>query len=119
MGLRNRQVHIHTDLKWSSQHQNGLEMPQLTADWPSHTLRGPKLPKLVSQGLPGPVRGHSRHLEANLALIRPLQAIPNMTLSILELHFVLQISQPTIIAQKWFCIQNLHLDLSCQIKKKV
>ena len=53
MGLQNRQVYIHTDLKWSSQHQNGPEMPQLTADWPVHTLRGPKGPKIAQTGLSG------------------------------------------------------------------
>ena len=36
---RNRQEHIHTDLKWSSQHQSGLEMPQLATEWPGHPLR--------------------------------------------------------------------------------
>ena len=59
------------------------------------------------------------HLEANLALLRPFQVIPNMTFSISEPHFVLQISQPPIIAQKWFCIQNLHMDISFQQKKAV
>ena len=63
MHFRNRQVYIHTDLKWSSQYQNALEMPQLTADWPGHTLRGPKGPKDANTGLSwviwtnqGPVR---------------------------------------------------------------
>ena len=51
MQFRNRQDYIHTDLKWSSQYQNGLEMPQLTADWPGHTKRGPKGPKLAQTGL--------------------------------------------------------------------
>ena len=41
----------------------------------------------------------------------------NMYLSIPEPRFVLQISQPPQIAQNWFCIQNLHMDLSLQIKK--
>ena len=41
----------------------------------------------------------------------------NMNLSYLELHFVLQISQPPNIAQIWFCIQNVHMDLSFQGKK--
>ena len=51
MHFQIRQVYIHTDLKWSSQYQNGLEMPQLTADWPGHTLRGPKGPKVAKTGL--------------------------------------------------------------------
>ena len=51
MQFRNRQVYIHTDLKWASQYQNGLEMPQLTADWPGHTLRVPKGPKVAQTGL--------------------------------------------------------------------
>ena len=63
MWFRNRQVYIHTDLKWSSQHQSGREMPKLAADWPGHTLRGPKGPKVAQTGLSlviwtlqGPVR---------------------------------------------------------------
>ena len=51
MQLRNRKVYIHTDLKWSSQYQNGLEIPQLTADWPGHTQRGPKGPKVAQTGI--------------------------------------------------------------------
>ena len=38
-GFWNRQVHIHTDLKWSSQHQSGFEMPRLAIEWPGHPLR--------------------------------------------------------------------------------
>ena len=53
MQFRNRQVYIHTYLKWASQYQNGLEMPQLTADWPGHTLKGPKGPKVAQTGLSG------------------------------------------------------------------
>ena len=40
-GFWNRQVHIHTDLKWSSQHQSGFEMPRLEIEWPGHPLRDP------------------------------------------------------------------------------
>ena len=119
IGFQNRQVHIHTDQKWSTQYKNGFEMPQLTSDWPGDTLKGLKGPKLVSQGWPGPDRSQLGHLRANLALIRPLQIIPDMTLSISESYFVYQISQAPNIAQKWFCIQNLHMDLSFQKKKTV
>ena len=35
-----------------------------------------------------------------------------------EPYIVFQISQPTNIAQKWFCIRNLQMDLSFQEKKK-
>ena len=69
----------------TSQYQNGLEIPQLTAEWPGHTLRGskgPKLPKLVSHRLSGKSRGHLGHLEANLALLRSLQIITNMIVSV-------------------------------------
>ena len=31
--FQNRQVHIDNDLKWSLQHQSGLEMPKLAPDW--------------------------------------------------------------------------------------
>ena len=33
-GFRNRQVHIHTDLKWSSQPQSGLGRPRQAREWP-------------------------------------------------------------------------------------
>ena len=36
-----------------------------------------------------------------------------------EPHFVLEISPPPLIKQKWFCIQNLHMDLRVQEKKKL
>ena len=51
MQFRNGQDYIHTDLTWSSQYQNDLEMPQLTADWSGHTQRGPKGPKVAQTGL--------------------------------------------------------------------
>ena len=38
-------------------------------------------------------------------------------MSISDPHFVCQISQPPNIGQKWFCILNLHMDLSFQEKK--
>ena len=50
-------------------------------------------------------------------MLRPLQVITNMIVSVSESHFGLQISQPPNITQKWFCIQNLHMDLSFQKKK--
>ena len=50
-GFRNRQVHIHTDLKWSSQEQSGLEMPRLAPGWSGHTLRGPQWPHVAPTGL--------------------------------------------------------------------
>ena len=55
-GFRNRQVHIHTDLKWSSQHQSGLEMPRVAPDWTGHTLRGLQGPQVTPTGLPGGVQ---------------------------------------------------------------
>ena len=42
-----------------------------------------------------------------------------MNLCISEPHFVLQISQPPNIAQKWFCIQILRMDLSPQGEKQL
>ena len=36
--------------------------------------------------------------------------------SVPEPHFVLWISRPPLIAQKWFCIQNVRMDLSFQEK---
>ena len=51
----NRQVHIHTDLRWSSQYQSGLEMTWLALDSPGHTLRGPQGPPVAPTGLSGGV----------------------------------------------------------------
>ena len=64
-----------------------------------------------------PVSGQMGHLKAILVLSGPLLVSMNMNLSISEPHFVLQISQPTNIAQKRLCIQNLYMDLSFQKKK--
>ena len=89
IGFRNRQVHIHTDLKCSSQHQNGSEMPHLNSDWPDHVLRGPKGPRVAQTGLSGVAWARQWHLGANLALLRPFQIIPDMTLFISESYFVL------------------------------
>ena len=55
MRFRNRQVHIHTDLKWSSQYQSCLEMTRLAPDCPGHTLRGPQRPPVAPTGLSGGV----------------------------------------------------------------
>ena len=38
-GFQNRQVHIRTDLKWSSQPQSGLGMPRQVREWAGHPLR--------------------------------------------------------------------------------
>ena len=46
-----RQIHIHTDLKWSSKEQSGLEMPRLGPGWPGHTLRGLQWPHVAPTGL--------------------------------------------------------------------
>ena len=48
-----RQVHIPTDLKWSSKKQSGLEMPQLAAEWPRHPLRDQLGQLGASEGLSG------------------------------------------------------------------
>ena len=61
--------------------------------------------------------GQKGHLEANLALLRPLQVITNRIMSLSESHFGLQISQPPNIAE--FRIQNLHMDISFQKKETV
>ena len=117
-----RQVHIHTELKLSTHHQSSLEMNRRALDRPNHNLRapqGPKVPQLVSQGVSGSLSGQSGHLKATLRQWGPLQVSINMYLPISEPGFVLQISQPPKIAQNWFCIQNLHMDLSFQKKKTV
>ena len=97
MGFRKRQVHTHNDLKWSPQHQSGLEMmTPLAPDWPGHIIEGLKRPKIVLTGLSvvvwasqGPVWASQGH-----SLQGPHRVIINMNLSISELHFVLQIPQP-------------------------
>ena len=43
----------------------------------------------------------------------------NLNLSTSEPYFVFQISQPPNLAQIWFCIQNLHMDLSFKGKKQI
>ena len=63
--------------------------------------------------------GQSGASQAFLVLWGPLQVSMNMYFSMPETNFVLQISQPPEITQNWFCIQNLHMDLSFQKKKTV
>ena len=97
-------------------------MPHLTADWPVHTLRGPKGPKVAQIGLSGVYWASQVPVMASRGqtdTARPLQVIPNLTLSVSESHFVLQISHLPNIAQKWVCTQNLHMALSFQKKKTV
>ena len=65
-----------------------------------------------------PVWSQSGNLKTTLVLCGQLQVSLNMYLSFPELRFVLWISQPLNIAQSWFCIQNLHMDLSFQKKKR-
>ena len=96
IGNYKRHVHTHNDLKWSSHHQSGLEIPTLAPDWPDHIHRGPMGPKFLLTGLSVVVwssQGQFGHLKATLVLQVKLQVIINMNFSILELHFVLQISQ--------------------------
>ena len=71
MQIKNRQAHIHTDLKWSSQYQSGLEMTRLAPDCPGDTLKGPKGPPVAQTGLSGgvlaiqgPVRASQSHFDA-------------------------------------------------------
>ena len=42
----------------------------------------------------------------------PLRVSMIMNFCVEEPHFVSQISQPPGMRQKWFCIQNLRMDLS-------
>ena len=49
----------------------------------------------------------------------PLQASMNINLFTSENHIVFHISQLPEIKQKWFCIQNLPMNLSFQGKKTV
>ena len=97
-------------------------MPQLTTDWPGYTLRGPKGPKVAKTGLSEVYWASQVPVtvsQGQTDTARPLQVIPNLTLSASESHFVLQISPLPNIEQKWFCTQNLHMGLSFQRKKTV
>ena len=72
----NRQVHIHTDLKGSSQPKSGHEMPQLAPEWPVHPLRDQLgllgAPEVLSgyfratQGPVGASQGPSEAVRTNL-----------------------------------------------------
>ena len=73
----------------------------------------------VTLDLSGLVRGQLGQLVVTTWLSEPLRTSINMNLSVSEPHFVLQISQPPNIAQKWFCIKNLHMDLSFQEIKTI
>ena len=56
--FQSKQVHIHSDLKWSSQHQSGLEMPWLDPYWPGRThnwsLRGCTGHSVATRGISRP-----------------------------------------------------------------
>ena len=65
------------------------------------------------------VRGWSGQLEVTLRLSGPLCVILFMNLCVKKNHFVSQTSQPPQIVQKWFCIQNVRMDLSFKEKKTV
>ena len=54
--FRNIQVHIHTGLRWSSQHQSGFEMPRLAPELPGHPLRD----QLGQLGAPEGLSGYDR-----------------------------------------------------------
>ena len=84
-------------LTWSGSHWNtvALRWPNwlLTGPvMPWEALMGPQLPRLVSQGVSGPLKGPSRHLKATLILWGPFQANMNMYLS---------------ISENWFCLVNI------------
>ena len=106
---------------------SGLSSVRLTSRCPDWHLTGPANPwetslsnfgpLRASQGMTRPVSGQLGHLRAIPVLWGPLQVNMNMNLCISEPHFVLQISQPRIIPQKWFCTQNLHMGFSFQNKK--
>ena len=55
----------------------------------------------------------------NLQQLKILRIFGSITSTYHKSHFVLQISWLPKIVQKWFCIQNLRMDLSFQEKKTV
>ena len=66
----------------------------------------------------GAIRVQLAELGTKFVVLRPLWDSMNMSWSVSESHFVLWIFRPPNIAQKWFCIQNLRMDLSFQGKKR-
>ena len=67
----------------------------------------------------GPIKDQLGCPEASRRLQVPLQASMNSNLFTSETHIVSKISQLPEITQKWFCIQNLPMNLSFQGKKTV
>ena len=63
--------------------------------------------------------GPSGQLEVTSGLSGTIPVSMNMIFIDSVIHFVLQISQPRGIAQKWFCIQYLRMDISFQQKQTV
>ena len=53
----------------------------------------------------------------HIFMVGALRTSMNMNLSVSEPHFVSQISHHPKIAEKWFCTQNLRMDISFQEKK--
>ena len=72
---------------------------------------------MVTLKLSRPVRDQLGHLKVTTGMLWPLWTIMNMNLSVSEPYFVSQLSQPPNITQKWFSIQNLHMNLCFQKKR--
>ena len=67
----------------------------------------------------GPIKDQLGCPEASRRLQVLLQASMNINLFTFKTHIVSQISQLHEITQKWFCIQNLPMNLSFQGMKTV
>ena len=65
-----------------------------------------------------PVGATLRPLRDTSGLSGTIPVSMNMIFIDSVIHFVLQISQPREIAQKWFCIQYVRMDLSFQGNKR-
>ena len=103
---------------------SGLKVP----DWPQDALIDPCLahatperPVWATLGSLGPLRVWSGQTEFSWGISKSFwcckEHFRSVYLSISEPNFVLQISQSSNIAQKWFCIQNFSMDLSFQKEK--
>ena len=69
--------------------------------------------------LSGLVWGQLGYLGPSYGVFRSLWGSMNMNWCVSGLHFVSLSCPPPNIAQKWFCIQTLRMDLSFQEKKLI
>ena len=97
-------------------------MTRLAPDWPSHTMKGPQGPQVAPTGRSGGVganQGPVGTSQGNSEAVRTPLGQYNVLVYFRTQFCFANISPPPKIAQNWFCIQNLHTDLSFQKNKLV